>query len=262
MLTSLSLVALALLAALLAIALWRARARLRTLTRDLDEARERARRADQARETFFDLTTHELRSPLAAVLGYQELLQDGVYGDMPDAADDAVVRIGRSARHLLNLIDGVVELSRLRAGALQPDPEPVNLGVVLAGVADAFRHHARERGIEPSVDIQTSLPIITSDVDRLLRALDLLVTSAVKNPEADTITLDARSAGNDLQIRIHPIQLPVHHDSDDPALRFGIRLAVASGIARLLGGALDLEFDDDGTAVRAVLFRVRDLSEP
>lgn len=243
-----------------AIGLWRARARIRSLTRDLDDARERARRADQARETFFDLTTHELRSPLAAVLGFQELLQDGAYGDLPDAADDAVLRIGRSARHLLNLIDGVVELSRLRAGALQPDPEPVNLAIILAGAADSFRNHARERGIEPRVDIQSSLPIITSDVDRLVRALDLLVTSAVKNPEAHTITLDARSDGNDLQVRIHPIQLLVNHDSDDPALRFGIRLAVASGIARLLGGALDLEYDDDGTTVRAMQFGVRDLS--
>jgi signal transduction histidine kinase len=235
--------------------------RLRDARASIDDARVRADRADRAREAFFDLATHELRSPLAAILGYQELLRDGAYGDLPDAAAEPVVRIGRSARHLLNLIDGVVELSRLRGGALRPDLEPVNLAVVLSGIAEAFQTHAADRGMEARVDIPASLPTITSDFDRLTRALDLLITSAMKHPEGDTLALEARSTSDGLEIRIHPTNLEVQDGSDDLAIRLGIRLAVAGGIAELLGGALELESDDDGRTVRGLRFSIRDLGE-
>lgn len=252
---ALALLALAFLALLVAAAVLGRRA-----SAALDDARAHAARADQAREAFFDLTTHELRSPLAAILGYQELLADGAYGEMQPAATEPIARLGRAAQHLLHLIDGVVELSRLRVGALEPDAEPVHLANLVAGIADAFRTHASDRGIEPRVDIQPKLPIITSDPDRLVRALDLLITSALKNPAGDYIGFEAGSHGDDLEIRIQPIRLLVHDASDDPAVRLGIRLAVAGGIARLLGGDLDLDSDDDGATIRALRFRVRDLA--
>lgn len=222
-------------------------------------AEQRAARAEHARDSFFDLTTHELRSPLAAILGYQELLEDGAYGDLPDAALEPVARIGRSGKHLLHLIDGVVELSRIRGGALRPDLEPVNLAVLLSGAADAFRTHARDRGLEPRLAIPESLPIITSDLDRLLRALDLLISSALKHPAGDAMSFDASTTGHDLTVRIHPTSLQVHQDADDLAIRLGIRIAVADGIARLLGGELVLETDAEGSTVRGLSFRVRDL---
>lgn len=230
--------------------------------------RDRARLADterrlagaiQARDAFFDLATHELRSPLAAILGYQELLADGAYGDFQPAADEPIARIGRSAHHLLHLIDGVVELSRLRAGGVRPDLEPVNTGVLLSGIADAFRTHARDRGLDPRIDIPAGLPTLTSDPDRLLRALDLLVNSAIKHPAGSTIHMEASSDGGDLQVRIHPTEIAIGEPADDPELRLGIRIAIASRVANLLGGDLDLEHDGDGDIIRALRFHVRDL---
>lgn len=254
--------AILLLAALLAIAIalaWRELRRARHAEVALRAARDRADRAVQAREAFFDLATHELRSPLAAILGYQELLQDGAYGPLDPRAAEPVERIGHSAHHLLNLIDGVVELSRLRSGSVRPDLQPVNLHVVISGVAEAFRTHARDRSLEPEVHLHGAFPTILSDPDRLLRALDLLVTSAVKHPADKRLRFHASSSGDDLEIRIEGTALELQ-EHEDPPLRMGIRLAVAAGLADLLGGGLQLETTDDGRVVRALRFRIRDLA--
>ena len=234
---------------------FRRAARLEEETRHLRDQLERAR---DARETFFDLVTHELRSPLSAILGYQELLEDGSYGTLPGPAADSIDRLGRSARHLLHLIDGVVELSRMRSGTVHPDIRAVDLALLFDAVADAFRAKARERRIEPRVEIHGALPIIHSDQDRLARALDLVVSSAVKYPHDYQVTLDITSHGHSVTARFTGIELPAHQDVEEVSLRVGIRLAVAEGTARLLGGALDFETDDEGT-IRALSFTVPDL---
>ena len=232
-----------------------------TLQRRVEQIGTRLAESDEARESFFDLTTHELRSPLSAILGYQELLQDGAYGDLGDGADDAIVRIGRSARHLLHLIDGVVELSRIRAGTVSPDAGPVDLGVLLTAVADAFRNSARDRRLEPTVDIPQTLPTIRSDQERLVRALDLFVTSAVKHPAETQIRLEVTASHHTIAVRIGETDIDVRHDADDLSLRVGIRLAVAQGIADILGGSLEMDEDDAGV-VRSLTFRIRPLPDP
>ena len=245
------------LAAAVIVAVLKARS-AQSLQRRLEDAERRADRAVRARDGFFDLATHELRSPLAAILGYQELLQDGAYGDLGTAAVEPITRVGRSARHLLHLIDGLVELSRLRAGGLVPEIEPVNTAVVISGIADAFRVQTRDRGIEPHVHVPPGLPTIGSDPERLLRALDLFLASAVKNPVGGSMSLDVRSDGNRLEVRIHPTEISVRDQSEDPELRLGIRLAVAARVAELLGGGLHLETDDGGV-IRGLRLHVRDL---
>ena len=234
---------------------------IETLQRRVEQVGTRLEESDEARESFFDLTTHELRSPLSAILGYQELLQDGAYGDLGDGAHDAIVRIGRSARHLLHLIDGVVELSRIRAGTVRPDAGPVDLGVLLSSVADAFRASARDRRLEPTLDIPSSLPTVRSDQDRLVRALDLFVTSAVKHPAGTQIRLQITPADGGIDVRVSETDISVQHDAEDLALRVGIRLAVARGIAHILGGELEME-EDEASVVRALTFRIRPLPDP
>lgn len=250
---------LALAAALIAAGLWiRVRRRIARLEEQNTALRQQLETANAARESFFDLVTHELRSPLSAILGYQELLGDGAYGDLPERAAEPVVRIGRSARHLLHLIEGVVELSQIRSGTVRPDIEDVDLGVLFTALADGFRTAATERRVEPTVRIPDSLPTIRSDQDRLVRALDLAITSAVKHPGDSSITLDITLDDHGVIVRISGTALfPM--DSDDLAHRVGIRLAVAHGIAAVLGGSLTFETDPEGV-IRALTFRIPDLA--
>ncbi|MEJ2503127.1 MAG: HAMP domain-containing sensor histidine kinase [Gemmatimonadota bacterium] len=255
----LALLVLAFAAALVGLYL-RERGRTTRLRDELQEARRATHRSQDARDAFFDLATHELRSPLAAILGYQELLADGAYGDLGPAREP-VHRIGRSADHLLHLIDGVVELSRLRTGSLRPDLGPVDLGIVLSAVADGFRARAAERSIEPRVTLPGDLPTLRSDQDRLVRSLDLLVTSALKHPADAHMDLDVRADAHGVRVRIQPADLTVRANSEDPAARYGIRLAIVDATATLLGGALDLEAGPEGH-IRTLTLRIRDAGRP
>ncbi len=231
------------------------RRRARNQRRELEEARRRLERARAARESFFDLTTHELRSPLSAILGYQELLRDGAYGELGPEGRDAADRLGRAARHLLHLIDGVIELSRMHAGDVALDLEDVDLGVVLSSTTEAFRAHASERGITPTVEMPEQLPVIRTDPDRLLRALDLTVTSAVRHPAGSAMTLRVDVGDDALAVALEPTDFAVDAATEDPAVRVGLRLAVVGRIAALLGGDLALEIDGD--RARTIGFRVR-----
>lgn len=223
-----------------------------------EEARRRRKEADAARDGFFDLATHELRSPLSAILGYQELLADGAFGPLQEGAEEPVDRIGRSARHLLHLIDGVIELSRIRVGGVRPNAESINLGVLFSAVVDAFRVHARERTIEPRISLPASLHDIRSDQDRLIRCIDLLMTSALKHPAEAYMSLDVTALSHGVQVRIGPTAIDVKDHQADATTRYGIRIAAARGIATLLGGSLDVETGDDGE-IRALTLRIRDL---
>lgn len=249
-----------LLAALIVAALWlRNRRREARLEHTVAALREDLRRADEARETFFDLVSHELRSPLSAILGYQELLEDGAYGPLDDQVVEAIHRVGGSARHLLHLIDGVVELSRIRSGSVRPEPEAVDLGVVLTSVADAFRTAARDRGLDPHVHLPDTLPTLNLDQDRLVRALDLLMTSAVKNPEGAELHLHVSADEHSATVRFTHTRIDVIQETDDLALRFGIRVAVAEATARTLGGSLEFDTDQAGS-IRGLAFHLRTMA--
>jgi signal transduction histidine kinase len=238
--------------------LWaRAHGRVRRLREERAAAEAASGEAAQARDAFFDLATHELRSPLSAILGYQELLEDGAYGDLGPALDP-VQRIGRSATHLLHLIDGVIELSRLRAGSVRPEAGPVDLGVLMSSIAEGFRTHAQERSIEPHVTLPGKLPTIRSDQERLVRALDLLVTSALKHPAGSSLGFDVHDTADGVTVRLEPTDIEVRDAGDDPAVRLGIRLAVADALARLLGGSLDIRSGPDGS-IASLTLRIRDL---
>lgn len=247
--------------ALLFAGVWiRGRRRTARIAEENAALRRQLEAATSARESFFDLVTHELRSPLAAILGYQELLKDGAFGALPDAATQPVERIGRSGHHLLHLIDGVVELSQIRSGTVRPDVGDVNLGVLFTTVAEAFRTAAKERRLEPTVRMPDSLPTLRSDQDRLLRALDLLITSAVKHPGGNALELTITLDDDGATVRVAGTAIHPTSTSHDLALRVGIRLAVAAGIAGVVGGSLS--FDADGAGViRSLSFRIPDLAQ-
>src|SRR5262249_57362995 len=83
--------------------------------------------ASRHKSQFLANMSHELRTPLNAILGYTELLVDGIYGDVPQKAADVMTRIDRSGKHLLGLINDVLDLSKIEAGQLGPRLPPHSL---------------------------------------------------------------------------------------------------------------------------------------
>ncbi len=224
-------------------------------TRQLAAATEQAQAASEAKSTFVRSMSHELRTPLNAILGYAQLLADsqGLSGKQLDG----VSTIQRSGRHLLALINDLLDMSKIEAGRLDLMIEPTRLEGFTEGVVDLFRPPARAKGLELTVDADTSLPMwIETDARRLRQILLNLVGNAVKfTTEGRVAVATGRTELGDLQIAVRDTGPGIPADrlerifepfeqaggSVQRAQGTGLGLAIARQIARQMGGDLRVD---------------------
>lgn len=142
------------------------------------EARDEAQRANRAKSEFLSRMSHELRTPLNAILGFGQLLS---LEPLPDTAQPSVARILRAGQYLLALINEVLDLARIEAGALRFAVEPVHAPAPLAEALELTRPLARDRGIALSADMHGGMHrYCAADRQRLVQVLLNLLANAVK----------------------------------------------------------------------------------
>ena len=170
--------------------------RLELVSRDLLDANvrleERAMQvaeANRAKSRFLANVSHELRTPINAIVGYNALVLDGVYGSLADGLRDAHQRIQLASRHLLALVDEVLDLSRIEAGRMAIEPGPVDLAAMLDSVAAVVEPTAAAKGVHVDVVLGRELPRLTTDARHLRKVLLNLTTNAVKFTEQGVVTL-------------------------------------------------------------------------
>ncbi|HET7874514.1 MAG TPA: HAMP domain-containing sensor histidine kinase, partial [Methylomirabilota bacterium] len=144
---------------------------------------------------FLANMSHELRTPLNAILGYTELLLDGIYGEVPGKARETMERIDKSGRHLLGLINDVLDLSKIEAGQLTLSLADYSLREVVHTVSTAMEPLAAEKRLRLKVSVAPDLPVGRGDERRLSQALLNLVGNAIKFTEAGEVGLEARVSG-------------------------------------------------------------------
>src|SRR5688500_4953533 len=130
---------------------------------------------------------HEMRTPIAAILGYQELLSEGIFGEIDERGQEPLARIAYSARQLLHLIDGVQEVASPPDKRLEAHPEPFDPTPVLEDcIRNALTAAAgRDVNFEPA--IESELPAAHGDPDRFCRAIDLALAAAIKTSHGPTL---------------------------------------------------------------------------
>jgi PAS domain S-box-containing protein len=144
----------------------------------LREAKEEADRANRAKSEFLSRMSHELRTPLNAILGFGQLLERQNPTDQQRSRVEHIISAGR---HLLNLINEVLDISRIEAGHLQLSVEPVAVAEVLEEALNLIRPLAADRSMELSVDAQLEKGLhVLADHQRLKQVLLNLLTNAVK----------------------------------------------------------------------------------
>jgi PAS domain S-box-containing protein len=230
------------------------------LLKDESRAREAAEESNRLKDEFLATVSHELRTPLAAILGWSKLLRAGSL-DAATAAR-ALEAVERNAEAQKQLIDDILDVSRIITGKLRLDVRPVSLGPVVEGALDSVRPAADAKGIRLRVSVEPRLGAVAGDPDRLRQAVWNLLTNAVKfTPEGGTVEVSVGRTDasgvvmvTDTGPGIDPEFLPYVFDrfrqADASRTRqkggLGLGLAIVRHIVELHGGAVTAESEGAG----------------
>ncbi|HEX5831869.1 MAG TPA: ATP-binding protein, partial [Gemmatimonadaceae bacterium] len=224
----------------------------------LRDAREAAEAASRAKSDFLAMMSHELRTPLNAIGGYTELLQLGLRGPLTDAQQRDLGRIRTSQEHLLGLISGVLDLSRIEAGRVSYDLAPMALSPFLAGLDALIEPQAAAKSL-----VLQHLPTprglgAMADREKLRQILLNLLSNAIRyTPAGGRVELAAASVsatmvaisvsdtggGIDPEMRDRIFEPFVQLDRSLTRVRegVGLGLAISRDLARGMGGDLTVE---------------------
>jgi two-component system CheB/CheR fusion protein len=227
----------------------------RRIARSLSEAKRAAEEASLAKSDFLANMSHEIRTPLTAILGYGELLQ--AHTTDPDnlACLDAIRRNGK---HLVEIINDILDLSKIEAGMLRTDFVRVAPGGVLRDVVDSLRVRAAEKGLTLDLSYDGPLPAtIESDPTRLRQILLNLLSNAIKFTERGGVRVVARLLAADKLLQVDVIDTGIGISGPQQAALFapftqadgsitrryggtGLGLAISKRLVELLGGAISV----------------------
>ncbi len=163
---------------------------LQNLAAELERANRETREVSRVKSEFLANMSHELRTPLNAVIGFSEMLYDGKAGPVSAKQQEFLDDILVGARHLLQLINDVLDLSKVEAGKMEFRPEPVDLTSVLEEVTGLLRSLAAQKQITLEVDIAPELTGIVTDASRLKQVLYNYLSNALKfTPEEGRVSV-------------------------------------------------------------------------
>jgi CheY-like chemotaxis protein/anti-sigma regulatory factor (Ser/Thr protein kinase) len=196
--------------------------------------------------------SHEMRTPLNAIIGYADLLEMEIGGRLVDGQRPHVERIQVGGRHLLDLINDVLDLTRADARGLELDIRPVDLQAVIEEVAALLESRARAQGIEVVVaPCADSLPHVMADLQRLRQILTNLVGNAIKFTEEGAVTIRCGLRGGVVEVAVEdtgvgiaaevlPLVFDEFYQADGQLTRSrggsGLGLAISQRLARLMDG--------------------------
>ena len=166
-----------------------------------DKSRQLAE-ASQHKSQFLANMSHELRTPLNAILGYAELIIDNVYGETPGKMRDVLDRIQRNGKHLLGLINDVLDLSKIEAGQLNLALADYSLKDVVHGVYSAVEPLASEKKLAFKVEVPSNLPRGRGDERRLTQVLLNLVGNAIKFTDRGEVVVKAGAANGTFSLSV------------------------------------------------------------
>ena len=165
---------------------------LESLAEELHQTNEQLIEASRLKSTFLANMSHELRTPLNSIIGYTEMLTEGIYGPLNDKQSDRLVRVKRNGRQLLQLINDILDLSKIEANRLELDLVPVDLPPLIRECLAVFEPLASSEGLTISTELAELLPPVMGDQTRVLQVIMNLVSNAVKFTPEGTVTIRAR----------------------------------------------------------------------
>jgi signal transduction histidine kinase len=225
---------------------------------EIDEKSHQLEVESRHKSQFLANMSHELRTPLNAILGYTELILDQIYGEAPDRMRQVLERVQANGRHLLSLINDVLDLAKIEAGQLALSLGDYSLNEVVHGVVDAVEPLAVGKGLALKADVPAQLPIAHGDERRVAQVLLNLVGNAIKFTDKGEVAVTASAANGSLTVAvcdsgpgISPADQARIFDefqqADSSTTRTkggtGLGLAIAKRIIEMHGGRIWVESD-------------------
>jgi signal transduction histidine kinase len=223
----------------------------------LTRAEQQARLRSEHKSKFLASMSHELRTPLNAILGFGELLQQPEFGPLNERQADFVANIVASGRHLLNLVNDLLDLSKIEAGRMTLNRERVDASVMVDGLRASVQPLADKQGVTLEVDVARGLPPLLVDPLRLRQILYNLLSNAIKFTAAGgRVRLRVARAGANVRIDVTDTGIGIA-EQDLPRLfrdfeqiespsgtkpdGTGLGLALSRRLAQMHGGDIRVE---------------------
>ncbi|MEL6224434.1 MAG: ATP-binding protein [Cyanobacteria bacterium J06627_8] len=206
---------------------------------------------------FLATMSHELRTPLNAIIGFSQVLMRQLKSHASDRQQDMVKRILTNGQHLLELINDVLDLSKIEAGRLDLRPEPLDLEKTIQTTMESLQSLSDQKHLDLKVTLALSNPIIVNDVNRLRQVLVNLLSNAIKFTETGYVAIAARELTADVieisiedtGIGIVPEQLDhifdAFHQADQSISRnhqgTGLGLAITNLLLEMMNGTISVD---------------------
>jgi signal transduction histidine kinase len=225
---------------------------------EIDEKSRELEIASQHKSQFLANMSHELRTPLNAILGYTELILDNIYGETPDKMREVLERLQANGKHLLSLINDVLDLSKIEAGQLALDLADYSLQDVVHTVVVAVEPLANGKKLALTADVSKNLPIGHGDGRRLAQVLLNLVGNAIKFTDKGEVAVKATMSDNSFTVAVRDTGPGIaasdqgkifeeFQQADNSATKrkggTGLGLSIAKRIIGMHGGRIWVESD-------------------
>ncbi|HEX2202798.1 MAG TPA: ATP-binding protein [Longimicrobium sp.] len=251
-----------------AVSLERTTAELKSVNEQLQHRQSELEAAMSARSRFYASMSHELRTPINAILGYSSLLLDNIYGPLNPEQANGIERANKAARHLLELVNDILDLSKIEAGKLELEIQPATFPTVIQDLFVTVRPLADEHGSELALEHEGETVTVITDPRRVRQILLNLLSNAIKFGEGRPITVRSRvleDGGVEVAVADRGIGIPVedHEKIFDEFVQLsqpnqhqgtGLGLPISRRLAKLLNGSLEVDsIPGEGSTFRLVL---------
>jgi signal transduction histidine kinase len=240
-----------------------------TMYERVREAKMRLEELNSMKSYFISIASHELKTPLAIVKGYVDVMQDGVLGRVNRKQKEKLEAISLNIRHLSNLVENILDLSRIEAGELKLNRRKTDVNRLVSGILRDFRPLAEERGITLSFR-KAVLGRVMMDPDRMKQVIINLLDNSLKfTPHGGRITVSTRRMQNQLALTVRDTGVGIPKKSlgrifdrfyqvDSTSHRkykgFGLGLSICKSIVELHGGSISIKSRvNRGTSVSITL---------
>jgi signal transduction histidine kinase len=173
------------------------------LFREIEDKSRQVEAANRHKSEFLANMSHELRTPLTAIIGFSEVLADKIFGELNDKQDEYMGDIVSSGRHLLSLINDILDLSKVEAGRMELDVTRFDLPMAIDNALILIRERATRHGIKLEHDIDEHLGDVVGDERKFKQILLNLLSNAVKfTPEGGSIAVSAALTSDAVEVTV------------------------------------------------------------